>query len=258
MASALFPRRNARAISLVSFLWCTLIAMGAEQASAPANAPQHWLFGKWKGLTNATGGSGHSDAPPTIVELDLHPGSALGTVEGTRKLYRAAPKGTVYRPDEIDQAEIQGEYDDLSQSVCLFDKRREATRLVLDLQASALAGCVDGRAEIARSGRKPYVLKPNDHRVFRDDGVPFPFSVLWRDTRGDELVDDILAKMSASRALPPPRRRSAQPRRRGATPSQPEMPPEAVSTAQWQPPSIEKLGEWAAAIYKRNDLVDPR
>jgi hypothetical protein len=232
--------------------------MGAEQSSPPANAPQHWLFGKWKGVTNAVRGSAHSDAPPTIVEVDLHPGSALGTVEGTRKLYRAAPKGTVFQPAEIDQSEIQGEYDDLSQSVCLFDKRGEATRLVLDLETHALAGCVDGRAERARSGRKPYVLKPNEQSHFSGDGAPFPFSLLWRDTRGDELVDDILAKMSASRALPPPRRRSAQPRRRGATPSQPETPPEAVSTTQWQPPSIEKLGEWPAAIYKRNDLVDPR
>ena len=232
--------------------------MGAEQASAPANAPQHWLFGKWKGLTNAwQGGSGHQ-LPPAVVELDLHPGSAPGTVQGTAKVYRAKPEGTIYRPDEIDQAEVHGEYDDLSQSICLFDTQRWATRFVFDSQANVLAGCVDGRAELAGSGRKSYVRKPSDHSAIRGDGDPSPFSLLWRDTRGDQLLDDIFAKISASKALPPIPRRRAQPRRRGAAPLPAETPPEAASVNQWQPPSIDKLSEWATPILKRDDLVDPK
>jgi tetratricopeptide (TPR) repeat protein len=243
---------------LVLSFWTVLaasLAAGADEKTPGSTAPggpEQWLFGKWKGVSTE-GGIGHA-LPPTVVELDLAAGDEPGAVVGTRKRYRAAASGTVYNRGEINEAEIHGEFDDVTQSVCLFDQGGVATRYVFDAETIALAGCVDGRAEVARTGRKLYVPKPTEYRNFRGDTDPFPFSVLWRDSRAEQLIADYFAKINATRALPPPPRKRSQPRR-GAG-AQAEMSP--MPGNEQQQPAVEKISEWASPVSNPEDAPDRR
>jgi tetratricopeptide (TPR) repeat protein len=219
------------------------------RGSNAAQESQQWLFGGWRGVSTE-GGIGHQ-VPPTIVELQLVGGDEPGTVVGTRKMYRAAASGSVCNRGEINEVVVHGEYDDVTQSVCLFDQRGVATRYVFDAQFIALAGCVDGRAEVAQTGRKLYVPKPTEHRNFRGDTDPFPFSVLWRDSRADHLIADYFAKVNTTRALLPPLRKRSQPRRSAGAQAE-------ISPGNERQPAVEKISEWASPVSNPGDAPDRR
>jgi tetratricopeptide (TPR) repeat protein len=230
-----------------------LIARADEKTpdSSAAGESEHWLFGRWKGLSGIwLHGSSHG-LPPVIVELDLRPGSADGTLEGTRKAHVANTRQIFYGDAASTTAEVHGEYDDLTQSVRLIAETYEVTRFVFDAETNTLAGCLDRPAELSETDAKPGAAKPSAYSHFHPEREPFPYFVLWRDARADQLVEDYLTKLSAYREL-----RSAtgntQFGARGAASSASEQP--ADSQDQWQPPSIDKLIEWAAAVSKRGNL----
>ena len=144
------------------------------RGSNAAQESQQWLFGGSRGVSTE-GGIGHQ-VPPTIVELQLVGGDEPGTVVGTRKMDRAAPSGSVYNRGEINEVVVHGEYDDVTQSVCLFDQRGVATRYVFDAQFIALAGCVDGSG---RGGpNRSQTLRPKTHRAQEFSRRHRSFSVL--------------------------------------------------------------------------------
>jgi len=81
------------------------------------------------------------------VELDLRPGSADGTLEGTRKAHVANTRQIFYGDAASTTAEVHGEYDDLTQSVRLIAEAHDVTRFVFDAETNTLAGCLDRQAE---------------------------------------------------------------------------------------------------------------
>ena len=228
-----------------------LIARADEKTpdSSAAGESEHWLFGRWKGLSGIwQHGSSHG-LPPVIVELELRPGSADGTLEGTRKAHVANTREIFYGDAASTTAEVHGEYDDLTQSVRLIAEAHDVTRFVFDAETNTLAGCLDRQAELRETDAKPGAAKQSAYSLIHPEREPFPYFVLWRDARADQLVEDYLTKLSAYRELRPATGET-QFGARAAASSASEQP--ADSQDQWQPPSIDKLIEWAAA--KRGDL----
>jgi len=231
-----------------------LIARADEKTpdSSAAGESEHWLFGRWKGLSGIwLHGSSHG-LPPIIVEVDLRPGSADGTLEGTRKARVANTREIFYGDAASTTAEVHGEYDDLTQSVRLIAGAHDVTRFVFDRETNALAGCLERPAELWETDAKPGTAKQSAYSHFHPEREPFPYFVLWRDARADQLVEDYLTKLSAYRELRSATRATSFGGARNATSSASEQPTD--SPDQWQPPSIDKLIEWAAAVSKRGNL----
>ncbi|MDQ6624215.1 MAG: hypothetical protein M3Y86_12135 [Verrucomicrobiota bacterium] len=229
------------------------LAVNARAVDSEPTTSADWLFGKWKGVSlSGEVPHGHQVAG-FVADLDLRPGDEPGTIAGTWKTYRLEPKGTVYRASDVTVTEVHGQYDDLTQSACIFDDRRHAVRFVLDAKTHTRAGVPDGGAEIVGSGAKPYQPAPHVYRNLRLSDEPFPFSVLYREEKADAFLDDLLARFAAAAALGPTRR-APPPRRRGNVLATPEPSPEMAAGA-WQPPSPEKLLEWISPLNTREDLV---
>src|SRR5438094_4318137 len=226
-------------VSLTGLLATSFVAF-ADETVAASGEDEHWLFGKWEGLSGIWQHRSNHQLPPIIVELDLRPGEADGTVEGTRKMHVASTREIVYGEAASTKADVSGQYDDVTQSVRLSAGADDATYYVFDGQTNALAGCLDGTTELAGTGGKA-------SRRSRE-GEAFPYFVLWRDQRAEQLVQDYLAKVSAYRSLPPVSRAHAFAARRGAAPSPSDLPAESQNG--WQAPTVEKLNQWAAAASK--------
>lgn len=55
-----------------------------------------------------------------VVELEIQPGTEVGTLRAHSRTYRPRPKGEVLRSFEITEQDLEGEYDDFSRSFLLL------------------------------------------------------------------------------------------------------------------------------------------
>ena len=235
---------------VAAFSTLLIFIAGADEkrANSPAAAEyEHWIFGKWKGLSGIWQQGSVHRLPPVIVELDLRPGSADGTLEGTWKAHLANTREIFY--GDATNTEVHGEYDDLTQSVRLIGGPHDVIRFVFDAETNALAGCLDRHAGLGEAEAKPGLAKQFN---FHPEREPFPYFVLWRDTTADQVVEEYLAKLSAYRKLRSAIGATSRGGARGAASSASEQPAEPQD--QRQPPSIDKLIEWAAAVAKRGNI----